>query len=152
MSGTNDMSNKILVVDDEKVVCKELRKFLEGKGYDVVEAYSGDEAISAYTRETPDVVLLDILMPGKNGVETLHELKELDPDASVIMVTAVHEEEIAKQAMAEGAFDYITKPIDPGYLEMALMTKLALLGKDGLNPLSLSIRQRLRVDYCASRP
>ncbi len=127
MNGTNDMSNKILVVDDEKVVRRELRKFLEGKGYDVAEAYSGDEAIEVYKRESPDVILLDIRMPGKDGVETLHELKALDPDASVIMVTAVHEEEIAKKAMSEGAFDYITKPIDPGYLEIALMTKLALL-------------------------
>ncbi len=121
------MSSKILVVDDEKAVCKELRRFLEGKGYEVSEAHDGDEAVAKYTLERPDVVLLDIRMPGKDGVETLHELKELDPDASVIMVTAVHEEDIAKQAMAEGAFDYITKPIDREYLELALMTKLALL-------------------------
>ena len=121
------MSSKILVVDDEKAVCKELRKFLEGKGYSVIEAYDGDEAVAKYTLERPDVVLLDIRMPGKDGVKTLHELKELDPDASVIMVTAVHEEDIAKQAMAEGAFDYITKPINREYLELALMTKLALL-------------------------
>ena len=124
------MPSKILVVDDEISVCKMLRLFLEGKGYDVAEAYSGDEALVAYRQESPDVVLLDIRMPGKDGIETLHELKALDPDASVIMVTAIHEEEIAKQAMAEGAFDYITKPIDPGYLEMALMTKLALIEKD----------------------
>ena len=124
------MPSKILVVDDEQAVCKELRLFLEGKGFSVVEAYSGDEAIEAYKQESPDVVLLDIRMPGKDGVETLHELKELDPDASVIMVTAVHEEDIAKQAMAEGAFEYITKPINREYLEMALMTKLALLGVD----------------------
>jgi CheY-like chemotaxis protein len=124
------MSSKILVVDDEQAVCKELRRFLEGKGYEVSEAHDGDEAVAKYTLERPDVVLLDIRMPGKDGVETLHELKELDPDASVIMVTAVHEEDIAKQAMAEGAFEYITKPINREYLEMALMTKLALLGVD----------------------
>ena len=124
------MPSKILVVDDEQAVCKELRKFLKGKGYSVLEAYSGDEAIEVYKRESPDVVLLDIRMPGKDGIETLHELKALDPDVSVIMVTAVYEEELAKQAMVEGAFDYITKPIDPDYLDMALMTKLVLLGKD----------------------
>ncbi|MEE9304918.1 MAG: response regulator [bacterium] len=124
------MPSKILVVDDERSVCKELRLFLKGKGYSVAEAYSGDEALVAYRQESPDVVLLDIRMPGKDGIEALHEIKALDPEASVIMVTAIHEEEIAKQAMAEGAFDYITKPIDPGYLEMALMTKLALIEKD----------------------
>ena len=130
MSGTNDMSSKILVVDDEPDFCEALGDFLEAKGYSVAEAYSGDEALAAYRQESPDVVLLDIRMPGKDGTETLHELKALDPEASVIMVTAIHEEEIAKQAMAEGAFDYITKPIDPGYLKMALMTKLALIEKD----------------------
>ena len=125
------MPSKILVVDDERAVCKELRLFLEDKGYSVVEAYSGDEALAAYRQESPDVVvLLDVRMPGKDGVETLHELKELDPDASVIMVTAVNEEDIAKKAMSEGAFEYIIKPINREYLELALMTKLALLGKD----------------------
>ncbi len=124
------MSSKILVVDYEQAVCKELLLFLEEKGYSVVEAYSGDEAVAKYTLERPDVVLLDILMPGKDGIVTLRELKAIDPDASVIMVTAVHEEDIAKQAMAEGAFDYITKPVNREYLEMALMTKLALIEKD----------------------
>lgn len=125
------MPRKILVVDDEKAVCMELRRFLEGKGYSVIEAYSGDEAIEAYKQESPDAVLLDIRMPGKDGIETLHEINALDPEASVIMVTAVHEEDIAKQAMEEGAFDYITKPINREYLEMALMTKLALLEGEG---------------------
>ena len=124
------MPSKVLVVDDEHAICKELRKFLEGKGYSVKEAYSGDEALEAYKQERPDVVLLDIRMPGKDGMETLHELKALDPEASVIMVTAVYEEDIAKEAMNEGAFDYITKPINREYLEMTLMTKLVLLEGD----------------------
>ncbi len=123
MSGTNDMSNKILVVDDELAVCKELRMFLEGKGYDVVEANSGDEALAAYMQGRPDVVLLDVMMPGMNGLETLKELKAFDPEVSVIMVTAIREKELAKQTLAEGASEYITKPINREYLEMALMTK-----------------------------
>jgi len=122
------MPSKVLVVDDERFVCKELRKFLEGKGYDVVEAYSGDEALEVYRQERPDVVLLDIRMPGKDGLETLKELKDLDPEASVIMVTAVNEEEPARQAMSEGAFEYIIKPIDRDYLEMGLMVKIAMAG------------------------
>ncbi|MDV2504709.1 MAG: response regulator, partial [bacterium] len=84
------MLGKILVVDDEEFFCRELRRFLEGKGYNVLEAYSGDEALEVYRQERPDVVLLDIRMPGKDGLETLKELKELDPEASVIMVTAVN--------------------------------------------------------------
>jgi CheY-like chemotaxis protein len=124
------MPSKILVVDDEQAVCKELRLFLEGKGYSVIEAYGGDEALEAYKQESPDVVLLDIRMPGKDGVETLHELKTHDPDVNVIMVTATREEDIVKQAMDNGAFDYITKPINREYLEMVLITKLATLGGD----------------------
>lgn len=67
-------------------------------------------------------------MPGKGGLETLKELKGLDPEASVIMVTAVHEEDIAKEAMNDCAFEYITKPIDRDYLEMGLMVKMAMAG------------------------
>ena len=115
------MPNKILVVDDEIAVCKQLRKFLEHSGYRVV---------AAYKQESPDIVLLDIRMPGKDGLQTLKELKTLDPEASVIMVTAVNEEDLALQAMAEGAFDYITKPINPEYLELVLKTKIGLLGND----------------------
>ena len=124
------MAKKILIVDDEPDFCDALRDFLQSKGWETVIALSGEEAISVYTRENPNVVLLDILMPGKDGVETLRELKALDPSANVIMVTAVKEDEIAKQAMNEGAFEYITKPVDQNYLELVLMTMFALLAGD----------------------
>ncbi|MDA2917007.1 response regulator [Nitrospinae bacterium AH_259_B05_G02_I21] len=122
------MSSTILVVDDEPSVCKALCRFLVDKGYGVVEAHDGDQALSAYSREKPNVVLLDVRMPGKDGLETLRELKAIDPEASVIMVTAVYEKKVALQAIANGAFDYVTKPIDYDYLELALVTKLALIG------------------------
>ncbi len=121
------MKNKILVVDDEPDFCEALREFLADKGFTVVEANSCEEALEAYSQERPDVVLLDVLMPGKDGRETLQELKAFDPDVNVIMITAVHEEDLALKAMADGAFDYITKPVNPEYLEMALMTKIGLL-------------------------
>ena len=121
------MQCKVLVVDDEIAVCKELRKFLEGKNCEVVEAYDGDQAVALYRQERPDVVLLDIRMPGKDGLETFREIRGFDPEASVIMVTAVRDSEVALQAMEEGAFEYITKPINPDYLELALMTKIVML-------------------------
>lgn len=124
------MGRKILVVDDEQSVCNMLRKFLESRGISVVEAHDGEEALAVYREERPDVVLLDMIMPRMGGLETLQKLKALDPEASIIMVTAVHEEDLAKQALEEGAFDYITKPINPDYLELALMVKLALLVGD----------------------
>jgi DNA-binding NtrC family response regulator len=125
------MPKKILLVDDEPSFRKEIRKFLEAKGYAVVEAHSGEEALEVYREEKPNVVLLDMVMPGMSGLVTLRELKALDPEASVIMVTVVREEELANQAITEGAFDYITKPVNREYLEMALMTKIALLGLEG---------------------
>lgn len=122
------MQCKVLVVDDEISVCKALRKFLEDKDYEVVEAYDGNEALAAYKQESPDIVLLDIRMPGKDGLETFREIRGFDPEASVIMVTAVRDSEVALQAMEEGAFEYITKPINPDYLELVIETKLTLSG------------------------
>jgi len=124
------MTNKILVVDDEPDFCEALRDFLADKGFTVMEANSCEEALEAYSQERPDVVLLDVLMPGKDGRETFKELKAFDPEVSVIMITAVHEEDLALEAMADGAFDYITKPFNPDYLEMALMTKIRLIEGD----------------------
>ena len=121
------MTNKILVVDDEPDFCEALREFLAEKGFSVMEANSCEEALAAYSQERPDVVLLDVIMPGKDGRETLKELKALDPEVSVIMITALHEEDLALEAMGDGAFEYITKPVNPDYLEMALMTKIGLI-------------------------
>ncbi len=121
------MTNKILVVDDEPDFCEALREVLTERGFSVMEANSCEEALAAYSQERPDVVLLDVIMPGKDGRETLKELKALDPEVSVIMITALHEEDLALEAMADGAFDYITKPVNPDYLEIALMTKIGLI-------------------------
>jgi DNA-binding response OmpR family regulator len=118
------MSNKILVVDDDIMFCKEMCRYFMGKGYSVLEAHDGDQALAAYMQERPDVVLLDVMMPGMSGFETLKELKAFDLEASVIMVTAIREKELAKQTLAEGASEYITKPINPDYLlNMVLLTQ-----------------------------
>lgn len=118
------MEKKVLVVDDEPSVCDVLKEFLESNGYNVSVAYSGDEAIAAYQKDRPDVVLLDVRMPGKDGLETLREIKAFDSSAIVIMVTAVHKENVVRQALEDGASDYITKPINPQSLELAIRTKM----------------------------
>ncbi len=118
------MLKKVLVVDDEPSCCEMLREFLAERGYHPVVANSGAEALVAYEQERPDVVLLDVLMPDKDGLETLRELKAMDPEAGVVMVTAVQEKQLALEAMTEGAFDYITKPIDCRYLDLVLKTKM----------------------------
>lgn len=119
------MVNKVLVVDDEPSVCEVLGEFLQSTGYQVEIAYSGDEAVATYKNSRPDVVLLDVRMPGKDGLETLREIKAFDPSAIVIMVTAVHKENVVRQALDDGAADYITKPINPQSLELAIRTKIS---------------------------
>lgn len=117
------MSEKILVVDDEPAFCEVLRDFLVSKGFQVVITNSGDEALKAYPEEKPSIVLMDVRMPGKDGLTTLKELKASDPHVKAVMVSAVHDEEVVRQAKAEGAF-YIHKPFNFQYLELAISTKL----------------------------
>ncbi len=124
------MAKKVLIVDDEPDFCDVLRDFLRIRGFEVAIALSGEEALPAYMQEKPDVVLLDIRMPGMDGLETLRELKVLDPGANAIMVTAIKDDEIVKRAMVEGALDYITKPVDHDYLVLALLTKTGPWGSD----------------------
>ncbi len=126
------MPSKILVVDDEPDFCEALGDFLETNGYSVLEAHDGDQAMAVYRQERPDVVLLDIRMPGKDGLETLRELRAFDPEARVIMITAVLEEELDKQAWAgvdEETLDYITKPFDLHSLErtLSILERMKLL-------------------------
>ena len=120
---------RILVVDDEIVVCDVLKEFLTLRGYEVHTALNGRAAIAKVKMERPHIVLLDIMMPGTKGFEVLKEIKRLDPRLGVIMITGVMNMEVAKKAIALGAYDYITKPVDFEYLETVVMAKiLDLLG------------------------
>jgi len=120
---------RILVVDDEVEVCNTLKKFLASKGYEVYTALDGETAVSKTKEVRPHIVLLDIIMPGMGGIDTLKEIKKVDPTIGVIMVTAVTDEELAKRALELGAYEYITKPIDLNYLETVVMVKMVdLLG------------------------
>ena len=115
---------KILVVDDEIEVVRLLKDFLTSKGYEVYMALNGAEAIALVKEVKPDIVLLDIIMPGMGGIDTLKEIKKIDPTTAVIMVTALTDEELANRAVKLGAFDYITKPINIDYLETCVMVKM----------------------------
>ncbi len=116
---------KILVVDDEPKVCEQVKLFFESKGYDATTATSGEEAIAKLKFERPHLVLLDVRMPGGvNGVEVLRQAKKLDPAVGVIMVTAVQDEEVFNEALSEGAFDYLTKPLNLTYLESRVSVKV----------------------------
>ncbi|MCH7769394.1 MAG: sigma-54-dependent Fis family transcriptional regulator, partial [Nitrospinae bacterium] len=114
------MTNKILVVDDEPDFCEALRDLLKDNGFSVTEAYDGEQALAAYKRERPDVVLLDIRMPGQSGLEVLKAMGQQSQDTLVIMTTAVDEVATAVEAMKLGAYDYLVKPISTEHLNATL--------------------------------
>jgi DNA-binding NtrC family response regulator len=115
---------KILVVDDEVEACNVLEEFLSSKGHEVYTALDGPSALSKFQEVTPQLVFLDMIMPGMGGLDVLKEMKEIDPGVTVIMVTVVTDHEQAKETIESGAYDYITKPVDLNYLENVMMVKL----------------------------
>jgi DNA-binding NtrC family response regulator len=101
----------LLIVDDEAGVRQSLQ-LVFNRTYRVVEATSADDAIEKITGEQPDVVLLDIVMPGADGLAVLKQMKSIHPDCQVIMLTALNTARTAFAAKGTGAFDYVTKPFD----------------------------------------
>ena len=118
---------KIMVVDDEHEICAFLKSFFEERLYEVVTALSGEEALKKIEKERPQVVLLDLKMPGKDGIEVLKELKQRYPKIKVIMVTAVETSDKIELAIKLGADNYITKPLSLEYLEMDVKDKITKL-------------------------
>ncbi len=118
------MSKKIMIVDDEETISELLQVFLENQGFQAVVASDAEKALAMMASENPDVVMLDILMPGINGVECLKKIKKIKPDAIVIMMSGLQDEEIAKEAITYGAYDYITKPFDLDYFKQNLLKRL----------------------------
>ena len=107
------MTKTILVVDDAQFMRMRVTKLLNEHGYDVVEAEDGEEAIQTYRSAQPDAVLMDITMPHKDGLTALSEIREFDPQARVIMLTALGQQTLVLQAMKSGATDFLVKPYDP---------------------------------------
>ena len=103
---------RILVVDDEEYTCTVMKRLLSKKGYDVLIARNGYEAVSVCKREDVDLALLDQRMPGISGIETLKEIKSINPAISVVMMTGYATVKEAVKAMKLGAYTYLTKPFD----------------------------------------
>jgi len=102
----------ILVVDDLRNIRLTLSGILEDRGYNVVTAEDGYQAIEAIRETHFNVILMDIKMPGINGVDTYIEVKKIDPKAVVIMMTAYSLEDLVKRAVSEGVYTCIYKPFD----------------------------------------
>ncbi len=114
------MKKKILIVDDERSLLESLEMFFTEKGYDVACATTAAEAVAENTSFKPDVVILDIRLPDKDGLEVLKEFHEASRKNNVIMITAFHDMDTTIKAMKFGACEYIPKPIDIEELEKAV--------------------------------
>jgi len=122
---------KILVVDDEAGILHSFKRLLGRYDYDVITASSGEEAVERAGKETPDLVIMDINMPGMDGLETLRKLKSTHPSLTAIIMTAFSTSEKAIAAMKFGAYDYITKPVDNAQL-ISLIEKALAAGKTNI--------------------
>jgi DNA-binding NtrC family response regulator len=118
------MTERILVVDDEKLIRWSLQKNLSRAGYEVMEAEDGIQALEVIEENGADLVLLDIRMPGKDGIEVLQHVVERHPEVPVILMTAHSSVEGAVDAMKRGAFNYLVKPFKQD--EMLVLARKAL--------------------------
>lgn len=111
---------KILVIDDEEANVRVLSISLKSDGYDVAMAYSGEEGLEVFKKESPEIVLTDLKMPGMDGIEVLGKIKAFEPDAEVIIITGHGDIDSAIEALKYGASDFINKPIRDEALSIAL--------------------------------
>jgi len=116
---------RVLVVDDEPQVATMLRDALLDAGYVVKVAVSGSEALKLLPVFQPDVVLLDVMLPGLSGVDVLQHLRRDHPAVPVVMVTANQDEHAARQMLERGAFDYVPKPFQLDVLERVVGAAVA---------------------------
>jgi DNA-binding NtrC family response regulator len=116
--------SKILVVDDERMIRWSIQQALSKDGLSVAAVETGEEAVAQATDEMPDLVLLDITLPGIDGIEVLRRLKAAEPSVTVVMVTAIEDVKVAVEAMRLGAYDYISKPFDLDRLKVIVHNAL----------------------------
>ena len=105
------MEGKILIVDDAAFMRMMIKDTLKKNGYEnLVEASDGELAVQIYKADRPELVIMDITMPNKNGLEALKEIKEFDPAAKIVMCSAMGQESMVVEAIRNGAKDFIVKP------------------------------------------
>ncbi len=135
---------KILVVDDEAIMRDSLRDWLTDAGYDVLTAGNGTEALELIGKEKPGVAVIDLVLPGADGLDLLRKAKQVLPSIQVIIITAYSSVHTAIAAIKEGAYDYIEKPFSPEKVEL-LIAKL--VERQSLLDENVSLRQKLEEKY-----
>jgi len=133
-TGSQERKETILIVEDESHVASLLSDLLDREGYTTVWASRGDQAIDAVASITPDLVVLDLVLPDRNGIEVLSQLKTMQKDLPVVIFTGFGSRDTVRRAMEIGAFDYPTKPSDIG--EFCAVARTALESKRSLGSAS----------------
>jgi len=136
--------NHILVVDDEKSIRNALRDLLSDEGYQVSEASDGKGALQFLTKESPDIIFLDIWMPGMDGLEVLKEIKAIDSHCSVVMMSGHGNIETAVKATKLGAFDFIEKPLS---IDKLLVVIKNILSVQELQEENKMLRQKVKNQF-----
>lgn len=128
------MAKKILLVDDANIIRLMLRKILIEGGYEIAgEASTGEEAVKKYTELHPDLVTMDITMNGMGGVNALKAIRKLDPNAKVIMCSAMGQKYLVVEAIKAGAANFVMKPFEPDkVLEAVEMAFTGTTGEESL--------------------
>jgi two-component system response regulator AtoC len=139
--------NKILIVDDEKNILRGLSATLREKRYEVETAQLFEEAVEKFGRDSYDLVLTDLKLPGKSGIDLLEYIKSREPEIPVIMMTAFGTIENAVEAMKRGAFNYLTKPVNPDEL---LTVSREAMEKFALRKENLSLKAELKQKHIFS--
>lgn len=116
--------DKVLIVEDEKVTRTALGRILEKEGLQVIEAVDGSQAVELFRKESPAVVILDLIMPVMGGIEVIRVLKEIDPSIPVIISTSSGDIATAVETMKLGAYDFLVKPVEPGKLVITVRRAL----------------------------
>lgn len=120
------MSKRLLVADDALIIREMIKDHAQGAGWTIVgEAANGQEALDGYRAQQPDVVTLDLVMPGTDGLFALREIMAASPGAKVVVVSALDQKDILKEAFKLGAADFVVKPFDQQVLLETLGRVLA---------------------------
>jgi two-component system chemotaxis response regulator CheY len=108
------MKARVLIADDASFMRQMIREIIEPEGFEIVgEAVDGIEAVEMYQSMQPDLVTMDIVMPRRSGIDAVKGILELDPDATVVMCSALGQESLVMEALQAGAKDFIVKPFKP---------------------------------------
>lgn len=135
---------KILVIDDERRMCSVLKAALEEEGYEVEVAFNGDQGVEKFRYEGFDLVIVDLKMPGKDGIAVLEDVKRFSPSTEVILMTAYATAQTAVEAMKKGAYDYLIKPLEMEELKLKLKH---IFEKRSLEKENIELRAQLKRKY-----